>query len=42
MKRAIEEEPLVIKEESVSNFIVFKEYGSSGITYTIILIKYED
>ncbi len=35
LKRAIEEEPLVVKEESVSNFIVFKEYGSSGITYTI-------
>ncbi len=35
LKRAIEEEPLVIKDESVSNFIVFKEYGSSGITYTI-------
>lgn len=35
LKRTIEEEPLVIKDESVSNFIVFKEYGSSGIIYTI-------
>jgi len=35
LKKAIEEEPLIVKDESVNNFISFKEYGTSGITYTI-------
>ncbi|MCX7845172.1 MAG: mechanosensitive ion channel family protein [Dictyoglomaceae bacterium] len=35
MKKALEEEPLVVKDKSISNFIAFKEYGSSGITYTV-------
>ncbi|ACI18305.1 mechanosensitive ion channel family protein [Dictyoglomus thermophilum] len=35
LRRALEEEDLVVKDESVSNIVVFKEYGSSGITYTV-------
>ncbi len=35
LKGALEEEELVVKDESVSNIVVFKEYGNSGITYTV-------
>lgn len=35
LKRALEEEELVVKDENVSNIVVFKEYGNSGITYTV-------
>jgi len=35
LKKAIDEEPLVIKDPEVSNIVTFKEYGSSGITYTV-------
>ncbi len=35
LKKALEEEQLVVKDNSINNFIAFKEYGSSGITYTV-------
>uniref|UniRef100_A0A7C3RKG4 Mechanosensitive ion channel family protein n=1 Tax=Dictyoglomus thermophilum TaxID=14 RepID=A0A7C3RKG4_DICTH len=35
IKEALEEEPLVVKDPSVTNIVAFKEYGSSGVTYTI-------
>ncbi len=36
LKRAIEEEPLVVKDESVGNSVVFNSFNSSGITYTVM------
>ncbi|HPC25497.1 MAG TPA: mechanosensitive ion channel family protein [Fervidobacterium sp.] len=36
LKRAIEEEPLVVKDESISNSVVFNSFNSNGITYTVM------
>jgi len=36
LKRAIEEEPLVVKDGSVENTVVFNSFNSNGITYTVM------
>lgn len=35
LKKAIEEESLVVKDDQFSNLVVFKEYGGSGVTFTL-------
>jgi len=35
LKRVLEEEPLVVKDESVSNVVVFKGFDASGVTLTV-------
>lgn len=35
LKRVLEEEPLVVKDESVENVIVFKSFDSNGVTLTV-------
>lgn len=35
LKKVLEEEPLVVKDESVQNNVVFKSFDSNGVTYTI-------
>ncbi|MCS7202476.1 MAG: mechanosensitive ion channel family protein [Dictyoglomus sp.] len=35
IKKAIEEEPLIVKNNMINNLVVFKEYGNSGVTYTV-------
>ncbi|HQO06418.1 MAG TPA: mechanosensitive ion channel, partial [Fervidobacterium sp.] len=36
LKRAIEEEPLVVKDGSVENTVVFNSFNSNGITYNVM------
>ncbi|WP_448374869.1 mechanosensitive ion channel family protein [Fervidobacterium sp.] len=35
LKRVLEEEPLVVKDESVENIVVFKSFDSNGVTLTV-------
>jgi len=35
LKKVLEDEPLVIKDESVTNMVVFKSFNASGVTYTV-------
>ncbi|QAV33172.1 small conductance mechanosensitive channel [Fervidobacterium changbaicum] len=35
LKKVLEEEPLVVKDESVQNNVVFKSFDSNGVTYTV-------
>lgn len=35
LKKALEDEPLVVKDESVQNAVVFKSFDSNGMTYTL-------
>lgn len=35
LKKAIDEENLVVKNDQVSNLVVFKEFSNSGVTFTL-------